>query len=154
MYIRVQSIQSSIYAKSTIPTKYNKTDTCITVKSFFERKHLRKCRKKHIYLCTFQSQNRWMVTSKHYSLYIFYTHSVHMQQKEDFDSVGSFVYNNISQWRQVRDHRLGAFGGTGNLRKSRLDLTSDRVRFGIRPIVGRRLESVRDGKETGDQQRS
>lgn len=56
---------------------------------------------------------------------------------------GSSVYNNTSQRGQVRDHIAGArpqatersSGGTGNLRKSRLDLTSDRVRFGARPIV-------------------
>lgn len=45
------------------------------------------------------------------------------------------------------------FGGTGNLRESRPDLTSDRVRFGVRPIVGAALRE-RDAKEPTSQRRS
>lgn len=45
------------------------------------------------------------------------------------------------------------FGGTGNLRESRPDLTSDRVRFGVRPIVGAALRE-RDAKEPSQRRSS
>lgn len=61
----------------------------------------------------------------------------------------------IEKEREIKreGRRARVFGGTGNLRESRPDLTSDRVRFGVRPIVGAALRE-RDAKEPSQRRSS
>lgn len=74
---------------------------------------------------------------------LFHSHATYVCsiQKEDLDPGFPFTIILLSRDKfeiTSRAHvceRRRPSGGTGNLRKSRLDLTSDRVRFGARPIV-------------------
>lgn len=125
-----------LYMRETkyISVKYNNTGTWFTKESSFKWKHLGKWRKKGIFICA-HSRKLEQMDGNFETLCISFILTSYICGKKKTLIPGSSVYDNISQRRQVRGDRLEAFGGTGNLRESRLDLTSDRVRFGGRPIV-------------------